>query len=253
LYGLYATGANINSALANMSNIQSYTNNQGCSVRLDPLVNPDIFRFRNWDDYSYGGNTDYNSVPLPTIFVFFRNTIADTAGVTNIPCYLDATWWLEARLTQPTPIYASPSPVDPSWPMICDMLRNGRQQYPIVAKGHSFETFMKSTSRWGAVVKDSMRFGSQIYMQNYKGAYNSGKRIYTNLRPIFQKTKVRGRRTGRKQFTTNLSRPTKPPRKRTNVPKAGFSQAVNKPRRKHKKRYIKDKRGVGYVNLDYGS
>jgi hypothetical protein len=201
----------IRTTLKNSFGSEVYGNNEGATVRLDPTQVKDFYEMmplQRWGSDNY--RQDY--LKIPVIAMTFSEAI--DFGET-LPFITHCQWWMEAQLMLPTPIYASPSPVDPDFDKVLAMLSTCRDIYPIVTKGHSFPTFISQLPAFLRAANRILRLSSSIVHTGARSFRRGTRRIRKRQGPGRRRKrknrKARANRTGRigRAVPSSIVRPVK--------------------------------------------
>jgi hypothetical protein len=154
-----ADQTDIRATLKNSPYSEVYGNNEGTCNRYDPVQKANMFEtlsLTKWNGAAYATD-DYRT---PTVACMFSQSIAANELV---PVITHAQFWLECVLKQPTPIYASPSPVDPNFSKVISILSQSDDVFPLVSKGHSFVSFANKLPQFIRQSNEILRLGSSIF------------------------------------------------------------------------------------------
>jgi hypothetical protein len=192
--GFWEGGNSINNVVQQYGAIE-FQNTQGCCVRFNPFsMNDQMAKFATFNDVNgVLDTTDDNVTPLidwgktetPFIYIKFSLPLASTSydistGISTyvMPFYLDARLILEAILAQPTPLYATPSPIDPNWPKVLAIMNSIPQTtLPFVTQGHSFKSFMEHVGKVVNYADKFLKYGSDI-IQPIQQIYSTSARYF---------------------------------------------------------------------------
>lgn len=155
--GAVQTGLNIIELLRNQRNVVEFPNNTGVTVRYDPFQYEEQLEFISNENVNMNDTvrTKYNTshVEFPFIFARFLNPI--TSG-SSAPLRLFSTWWLEAEMVTPTPIYTTKSPVDLNFNRVRSMCSD-TDRYPVSTRGHSFKSFIAMANSFVTDIEEAER------------------------------------------------------------------------------------------------
>jgi hypothetical protein len=182
------------STLRTSRSSQVYTNQDGCTVRLNPLQSDrmtQLYAPSELGNNSGRATIKFDQYAMPCIAVQFKDSIAASG---QIPVVMHYVQWLECALKHPTPIYASPSPVDPGLDELVQLMSACTGCYPLVAKGRSFRSFK-------AKLPQFIREASEIAATRFPGYASSlrfggklGAALASNKASRKRKRKLKSRR-----------------------------------------------------------
>jgi len=157
-----------------------FSNNEGCCARLNPFQ-PEFTKFHNYSDLmgSYSGDTtgttselaqtyNYGNNAVPLIYLKFNQAIAATSndGTTwqfNLPFYFEARVFLEIVPSIPTPLIGQPSPIDPNWTTINEVMQAAPDSLcPYITEGNSFESFYTGANKFLTFANKFLQFGTTV-------------------------------------------------------------------------------------------
>jgi hypothetical protein len=157
-------GSNLHSVLRTTEGSNVYTNQDGVSVRWNPLQSERLMELYSPTELiNNGGNSTirFEQYKMPIITVQFSQEVAAGAAM---PLITHSIYWFEATLKHPTPLYSNPSPVDPGFNQMVQLMSACSGCYPMVASGHTFKSFMFNLPRFieesAQVLARSTLFGS---------------------------------------------------------------------------------------------
>lgn len=152
-------------ALKNSSCSKIFSNSEGCSGRYDPFQNEEQLNVLD-GSLMYSTAKAFDWYKMPVIIAKFSQTVASGS---QLPVILNARFWIEASLRQPTPIYSQPSPIDPNFSLVRSILSGCTEVFPLVAKGHSFTAFVSSNPRIISVISRVLQQSSVFLNRINKG------------------------------------------------------------------------------------
>lgn len=155
----YDTASNFYNVIRQSEYIEEFTNSQGCCCRLDPFGLENFLTMRSLENWQEIQNFDTSLANFPLIVVRFTQNVGN--GDT-IPIKLMSQYWIEGQLVQPTPIFTQQAPYDHEFSQICKILANSPETYPIVEKGHSFKSFLKTASKLSGLVSKVANASSHV-------------------------------------------------------------------------------------------
>lgn len=149
--------------IANLENAVRYTNSMGASVRLNPFSK--VFEEFLTPDQATDEAHDTGGILTPFLYAKFSLGISGTVSgddtLFTIPLELNARIFLEGTVTFPTPLFPTPSPVDPNWETIKAAVNAMPEEImPMTASGHSFKSFLQNTSVFMKFLSRFLRYGS---------------------------------------------------------------------------------------------
>jgi hypothetical protein len=169
LYRNAVDGANIYSSMRDSGSYAEYYNHEGITVRFNPVQNgifdPKVMQaLSNIDSDTFSTN----NFMFPLIVARFSTniTIAISDESTDAPMQLQARYWLEGVLAQPTPLISIRPPYDPLHQERLDAFCFDTTRFPTVSAGHTFEG-VTTDLLWGLAAIDprlgpAAWLGSQI-------------------------------------------------------------------------------------------
>jgi hypothetical protein len=181
-----ASGYDIRTLLKNSPYSEVYGNNDGTCNRYDPIQKDGLFETRSLINVRTAPHSR-DDVRMPCVVIQFSEPINSTEA---LPFIVHVQWWLECTLRQPTPIYASPSPVDPNFEHVLSVLSQSDDIYPIVTKGHSFGTFSQRFPAFLRNASDIMRTSASFL--------RSSERFITGISTRRRKKRAKKRKRKRK-------------------------------------------------------
>jgi hypothetical protein len=187
------------STLRTSATSQVYTNQDGCTVRLDPLQSDrmtHLYQPSELSNNSGQATIKFDQYKMPCIAINFKDDIAPAA---SIPIVLHYIQWLECCLKHPTPIFASPSPVDPGLSELVQLMSACKGCYPLVAKGRSFRSFR---ARLPEFLREAAKIGA-TFMPAYAQPIKLGGHVVAAL--ASNKASRKRQRRQRKRRNANVA------------------------------------------------
>jgi hypothetical protein len=178
-----------------------YGNNQGCTVRYDPVQIDQLLDMLPLQSIM-GNAYDRSNIRFPAIALYFSQSLANGA---NLPFIIHTQLWMEAVLKQPTPLYGAMSPTDPCFASVKSTLSSAYNIYPLVTKGHTFDSFQSQMGRFLEHSRGLFRAGSNLVRAVRRPIRKIRQRIRkaNKNRKNRRKKRRSGRRLGGKRFTRN--------------------------------------------------
>lgn len=133
---------NSDNIINNNSNNNSNNNNNN---NIDDINNYNTINSIN--DFSDTNQLDHDKPRRVIRPSNIKIPLAETTISYTFPIIVEAKWWLEATLVQPTVLIAMPSPVDPNWDTLYTWLCS-TVNFPRVSDGHSFKPFIAKTGKF---------------------------------------------------------------------------------------------------------
>jgi hypothetical protein len=220
-------GLSVWSLVRNLDNVREYPNSEGCSVRYNPFqsvdqldpVNIDTVQLDPASDRYADPHINSNDVTMPFVAIRFTNALSNT---TTLPLKIYASWWLEACLIQPTPIYTERSPVEPNYDQIRSIVSN-TNTFPTVTSGHTFLSFVAMLPTYVEAVKDVIEIAKDVV-----GVFKKNKTRVDKVKNAFRKKKKSSTRNGTLPGNaTNDIMQTKTPNNKTNSTKPYVIRGVS--------------------------
>lgn len=164
LFESFWEGGNpIDSYIANLMNTQHYSNRQGASARYNPFQQPllELLTYQQANTIAYDRGQCY----FPYIYIRLNNPLpgntSSTVDTFVFPIEINARWYVEATLGFPTPLFPTPSPVDPDFEKIAAAINGAPNElFPYFTEGHSFSSFLKKIPNFLNYLGKFLRFGS---------------------------------------------------------------------------------------------
>lgn len=171
-------GTDVYSALRTSRASQVFTNQQGCTVRWNPLQSArmtEMYAPTELQNNTGKATIKWDQYHCPAIAINFKDTVASGGG--EFPIVGHAIQWLECSLKHPTPLYSQPAPVDPGLDEIVQVLSACSDCFPQVAAGFSFKSFDSKLDQFlldaSKVVRDSTIFGGRRSAPNLAIKYGA--------------------------------------------------------------------------------
>jgi hypothetical protein len=202
---------NLETLVKNSKGAKIFANNRGCTVRADPFqaeFQMDMFML----EQAYSSTIRWDAVRVPVILAKFNQPIATTEAM---PFIVNAQWWFECGLKQPTPIYSDDSPCDPCFEQIKSILSFPCEDHPYVVSGHSFKKFNPGSPAFLKTLAFALKMSSKIPGISFSGAEQLLLDTSRGLRYVAKRRKQSRRNRRRQKQTPGLSGTRRPP----NVPK----------------------------------
>jgi hypothetical protein len=159
IYNAALNNINIEPMLRASPCAEIFGNQEGCSVRYDPFQTVSQLEMvpNNWLD---SDSKPFDNIRMPCIYVVFSQ---DVPSGDAYPFLLHGRMWFEGILQQPTPIYASESPVDLAFDEVRGIMSQCRSEFPIVVSGHSFIPFLMNLPAFVDLAAAAISSGSKLW------------------------------------------------------------------------------------------
>jgi hypothetical protein len=186
---------------------QVYTNQDGVTVRWDPLQSERLIA--NYQPSELGNNSGKGTIKfdqfnVPCIAIQFKDSIAASGQIPVVMHYIQ---WLECNLQRPTPIYSAPAPVDPGLDELVQLMSACKGCYPLVAKGRTFRSFRAKLPEF---MREAAAIGATKFPQFGRAitlAGNIGASLSSNKASRKRQRKQRSRGRGKRRQTRNVALP----------------------------------------------
>jgi hypothetical protein len=188
--------SDIKTIIKNSNDSATYGNNDGATVRYDPFQVENQLAMTPLSALHNVAN-DKSNLRLPCVLMLFSAFIEPTD---SFPFIVHTQWWMEAILEQPTPIYSSPSPIDPHFESLKAAFSTSGHLYPLVTKGHTLRSFRLSLNAFMSHANSLFKSGSNLFqsaVRTYRTANRAIKTVRRATRPARKKKKRKRRRTPR--------------------------------------------------------
>lgn len=140
--------ADLNDALTDQDNLYAllqnnygsrvFGNKEGCNTRYDPFQNEVQLQLQQLTSL-----LSFDQYTFPAIAVRFSEAIAVDDPV---PLILNARFWIEGAIKQPSPIFAEPSHVDVNYDQVRAVFSGNSQSFPLVSKGHTMNRVLEAAN-----------------------------------------------------------------------------------------------------------
>jgi hypothetical protein len=218
---------NIETMLRNTKGAKVFANKEGCTVRYDPFQT-DFQLEMLMLDQAYSNTVRWDAVRAPMILAKFSQPVTTSSAM---PLIVNAQWWFECGLKQPTPIYSEESPCDPNFDQIKAVMSYPCDDHPFVTKGHSFKKFNPNSAAFlrtlGVALKMSSHLPGLTFANVDKFMRASGKgfiaaaKIKKRKKKRKRSQRLRPRGRSRIRSYPVLSGERRPPRIRGQTPNYG--------------------------------
>jgi len=156
--------------IANIENAVRYTNRQGASARYNPFQSSRFSEFMT-DTEIFENANDRSDLKYPFLYLKLNNKLPATTSLSGVdtftfPIEINARWYMESKLQLPTPLFPSPSPVDPDFEKIASAINSAPNElFPYFSEGHSFSTFLGKIGNFTRYLSRFLSIGSYAATQ----------------------------------------------------------------------------------------